>query len=906
MTSLSLALNNALTSLNVNQRNLSILSHNLSNANTEGYSRQITNQGAIYLDGIGSGVKISSITRKVDIYLQRSVREKSADVGQTETINDYLERAQILMGQPGLQNSIDSRVEGFFNSLQRLAESPELPSIRANSVSNGVTLAREISSLALGLNELRYQADHDIASGVNDANNVLSRLHTLNIAIARAFALGNTTVGLEDERDLELKKLSGYMDVQTYYKENGEVGIYTSNGVPLLEENQYRLYYTPSNSVDVFNLNGTLNALKVIRLDDAGNYTDTSYDLATAGTSSRVTTVLTAGKFKGLLDLRDGLFPDITNQLDNLASVVRDEVNRVHNQGSGYPGANSLTGTRAINATEQYEWSGSVRIAVLDQSGNPVPSGYDDEPNGLRPLTLDLSQLNSGQGNGKPTMQTIINEINAHFGTPQGKASVGLLNDIRLISNNDTLPGPLQQFNFDFELDNLTGTRGEFWVTGVTVLDDTAANITSVTSTIPQVPLDAAATYQTSFASNTVTIGLTPPHTLQNGDRVYLTPPAGAVDGIPAPELGGFFTVSNVTIDSFDIVTNTGALVGGTFAGAPGATAYPRYDTAEAGEISRTNDAGTFTADLVGNPFSDYYDISVQVGSLDDNGAVVTSTITYRVANNLTNLRNDHYSAQSVTGAGTLVPANTNLTSLRAILVDDNGNELSQTNGQYVDDPGFLKLVTGLSTYYVSIDELDSRQLGLPNDSPPVAGTNRGFSHYFELNNFFTSNASSATGDTIAGSAVNMAVESRITANPNLITTGTLTRSNQPADPTALPNWTYSRFSGDNDAIQALARLGISNLSFAAAGSLSFVSGTPGTYAGQILGLAASVASTADSRLKDNQILLEGFEARSDAISGVNLDEELANTIIYQNSYAASARIVTVVNAMFDELVNMI
>lgn len=59
--SLALALNNALTGLNVNQQSISVLSQNIANVNTSGYSRQIVNQSAVVVEGLGSGVQIDDI-----------------------------------------------------------------------------------------------------------------------------------------------------------------------------------------------------------------------------------------------------------------------------------------------------------------------------------------------------------------------------------------------------------------------------------------------------------------------------------------------------------------------------------------------------------------------------------------------------------------------------------------------------------------------------------------------------------------------------------------------------------------------------------------------------------------------------------------------------------------------------
>ena len=106
--------------------------------------------------------------------------------------------------------------------------------------------------------------------------------------------------------------------------------------------------------------------------------------------------------------------------------------------------------------------------------------------------------------------------------------------------------------------------------------------------------------------------------------------------------------------------------------------------------------------------------------------------------------------------------------------------------------------------------------------------------------------------------------------------------------------------------IQAIAKLGIQGVDFAAAGGLGQTKIPFGAYAGQIIGAAATNAKASQAQKENAQTLLDGYNKRSDSISGVNLDEELANTIIYQNSYSASARIITVVSTLFDTLIQAV
>jgi flagellar hook-associated protein FlgK len=906
--SLSLALNNALTGLNVNQKALSVTSNNIANANTEGYSRQIVQQAAQYINTVGVGVRIEDITRSVDKYLQRSLISQGSNLGYADVVKTYQDRLQVLLGEPGGTNTLDEYVSNFFNAIQSLAETPERVSFRENAVDSGIVLAREISSLAEGLQDLRYQADQDMTEAVRTINQELQKIDNLNIAINNATALGNSTAGLMDQMDMSLKKISDYMQISTYTQENGAVHIYTANGIALLDDNLYQLRYKPAAGLATFTSDGNMSALNIVRINEDGTDSKDATTLISAGLESGITTPLRQGRLLGLKDLRDKIVPDILAQMDNLAAMLRDTFNAIHNDGSSFPGAQSLTGTRAVLASDRSDWAGSVRIGVLDGQGRPVTSPYSDESyTGIRPLDLDLTFLDSGFGKGQPTMQTIVDEINNHFFPPPVKTKIGNLNNIQIVSNTNTIPNMPPQFTFDLDLDNISKRSSQIFVTGITVLDDTATNITNIpAATRPIIALDNPNTYTTTAGSNLVRINAAG-NNLKNGDVVYLSDPGAPVDGIPNTALTGYFTVTNATTGYFEVEVNAAAAAGGNFTVA-GMTATPKWDEIAAGDKRRTRDAGTVTVDFSANTTSGYYDIVLNIGVWDKNtapGQIPTSQVTYRVFNNTTNMLNDRFNSVAATGNNTRVVGGTSQPSLIAKLVDASGVELAKNNGVYVDQPGFLKIESFDPSHTVAIDELDSKQLGITSTVPTSKGTNRGFSHFFELNNFFDSNNPTPTGDTKRGSALNLKVEDRIVKNANLISLGSLVPTRQPSDPSAPAQYTYERFIAGNDVIQRLAKLGLNELKFDAAGGIADVTQTLGGYVSEMLGFLAANAAQSESNLKDTNTLYEGFEQRLDAMRGVNIDEELANTILYQHAYTASARIVTVTDELFQTLLGI-
>jgi flagellar hook-associated protein 1 FlgK len=905
--SLSLALNNAISGLRINQQSIGVLSQNIANVNTPGYSRQILNQSALLVDGVGSGVKLDEITRKIDVYLKRSTQTQGSNFSGAEAIDDYYQRFQAVLGQPGSNNTLDAVLTTYFNSIQQLAESPEINSLKSNAVSAGNRIADQLSSLAANAHDLRYEADREISDSVNQINGALERLKGINKAISQAKALGQPTTGFMDVRDRELTTISQYINISTTFNNTGAVSIVAGDGVVLLEEGvSQRLRYTRAGSLNTFIEDGAFAALEVVTVTDSGQEVGNAVRLLSAGRSSDVVSRVQSGKLYGLQQMRDVKMPAILDQLDMLSSRLRDQVNSIHNAGSSYPPATSLTGERAVSAVDQYSWTGTVRIAVLQTNGKPVSSRYADETyTGIRPLELNLGRLDSGDGNGKPRLQTIVDEINNHFGSPGTKAKLGNLNNIQIASNSKALPGGAPpRFNFDLDLDNISESGAQVFVTDIAVVDDTAAVVTNVTQTQPTVTLSPAASYVTTAASTSVVINLTDAPGAVVGDTVFLQPPSGAVNGIPVGDLSGYFTVTAVSGNSITIDALSAAAVAGPVNDPGAIQMYPPYHKVPAGIKDRTRDQGQMQVDFSANPTSTYYDITLTVTVVDDEGTISTAPVTYRVYNQVEDIFNTRYDAQAIGAPGTLVTAGTSQHTLRAILVDAQGQELPTVNGKYIDGEAYLKLIGGNAgeTYAVAIDELSSKQLGKPDGVPPELGTNRGFSHYFGLNNFFSTHDATITGEATKGSAYALKVADRLVENTSLISIGNLTLQRKNATTDGKEVYTYARFAGDNALAQRLGKLNTQIVTFDSAGGLPPSQQSMQGFSSDLMGFVSQRSAEATDNAENSKVLFEGFKSKSDAVSGVNLDEELANTIVFQNAYSATARVITTVNKMYDDL----
>lgn len=900
--SLTLALNNALSGISVSQRSLAVLSNNVANANTVGYSRQVAELTPQVTGSQGAGVRLEQIVRKIDEYLNRAVQDQTSNVAGTEVVSEYMSRMQVMMGEPGGSNSLDEYVENFFNVMQSLAESPELSSFRSQTVNAGVILAREVSNLASGLEDLRFQADSDIKQGLNFVNDEIIRLYEINQSIYRARSLGESTANFLDQRDLSLKKIAEYVDVKVNELDNGEVYVYTTKGVPLLEYQPYQFQYNGVSSLETFIDDAPLAGITVDALKDDGTFVGRPEEVVSSGVDHDITTSLVSGKIKGLLELRDNKIPDTLDQLDQIASRLRDGLNAIHNSGSGLPAASDLMGERPVGYDESFEWTGTARIAILNEDGTAPASRYDNSVAGYMALDLDFDAMRSQYGD-LLTTQNIMDEINAHF-QPQNNAVVGNMQDIALAAISNNVPDTGNTFNFDFDLKNISATDSNFWVTSLDVLDDGGVSIdTQNLSAANTVAVNATNTFQTVNGSNLVTVNATG-HGYAAGDVVYLNNVSGAVNGIPAAEFNGqAFRITNVTANSFQIelVSNATSSTPPSFDMA-GVTSLAADATQDAGRKSRTGGAG-FTVDLSGNPASSYYTVRATVMVEDSKGNLVATTVDYQVDGQQSNTVNERYAARAISAGGTIEVPVSARAMVKAQLVDADGNIASP------GEDGFLQLVGQPvpgepgKTYTIAIDDLGSEQLGRPNESPVVRGTNLGFSHFFGLNNFFSSNELTATGDSVSGSALNLNVRQDIIDNPNLVSMGTLTRSPSAVAEGESPDYSYERTTGENSVAQLMAKLGLDQQQFTASGGLPTTNKSFNGYAAEILGYNASQAASATAQASDELTLLEGFQARVDSVSGVNIDEEMANTIIFQNAYSASAQVIRTVKELFDTLI---
>lgn len=361
--SLSITIQNALSGLQTTESAIQIVSNNITNANTEGYTRKTAAAVSRTLDLEGRGVQIGELGRTVDERLLRDVRVNLAATGEARVLDSYYQRVIDQFGTLSGDSSLGAGLTDLATSLQNLTVAPENSANRIEVITNAVAVAKQLKDLSGQVQNLRYDADQAIAEKINVINGELASFAELNKKIEMGQSLGEATAELEDLRDQSLNKLSEFLDVQYYRRTNGEIVLTLPNGQIIADKIARPLSHTPAGalSADVSYAAGSIDGIFAGGVDITAN--------------------IASGELKGFIDARDEILPNLQAELDQLTQTLRDEINLIHNQGTSLPPVQTLTGSRtfANPAMDRITLTGTTRIAVVDGTGGFV-SSFDLAP----------------------------------------------------------------------------------------------------------------------------------------------------------------------------------------------------------------------------------------------------------------------------------------------------------------------------------------------------------------------------------------------------------------------------------------------------------------------------------------------------------------------------------------------
>ena len=239
-------LDSALSGLRIYQEQIDIISNNVANASTEGYTRKILPQSTQVVAGRSVGVLGETIVRNVDLRVQRDLWTQISNTGFYGVQESYISRIDQFHGAPSDAVSIAAELSRLRDSFSALANAPDDQFLLTDVLDQASDTAEKIRDLSDFITTLRNDAQSEADSVVTGINDLLTQIAELNSEIRFAQAAGQTTAAAEDLRDHAIKELSEYINVSTFRRGDGVTIVQTQQGVELAADQPTYLTFRPT------------------------------------------------------------------------------------------------------------------------------------------------------------------------------------------------------------------------------------------------------------------------------------------------------------------------------------------------------------------------------------------------------------------------------------------------------------------------------------------------------------------------------------------------------------------------------------------------------------------------------------------------------------------------------------
>ena len=858
----------AMTGLNLSQAALEVVSNNISNVNTPGYSRQRINLENLPTwrnsrwGAMGTGVSAQNITRFHDRFLTNSIIAKSSEMGSAAARKNAHDTLELHFNESD-GYGINAALNSFFASWESLADAAELDPVRAELVHGADDLAKQVAQRRADLDRMRLDLNGYIGDAVDSINSIITGIAKINsqIMILEDPARRQEANSLRDTRDALMLQLGELIDYEHWEDPvTGAVNIDFKDGPSLVS-------------------NTTVHHVGVGR--------DSSGDLRIIANHRRssppwpedVTGKINGGALGGWIEFRDDTLKDLSLKFESFVDNLIFQVNHQHAQGAGQDRYTDTTATSRVSnhPAFTFEFPGrdndlklsalvphlesrepyspqsdpeniSVRFVRGDTYTNNITSTvvWNDDPL-VQKWEITIVLPTDGRGSITATAEDVVRHINENRTTTPGGAALPPRSTSSQLKIGDFLAAQAAPGNnwdgliqFPANADSLPSAPGQFQSLGRSLAEM------------------AGQGHHLSYGSEYASLITSLKHT--DNDVVFT-----AVDpGAAGEKISIEYVLPRDPVHDNEVIANS----------PPGIEVINGYDGS-----SR---------------------IVITLGT-DQNGHVTTT------AGDIVNLVNrDPY-------ARNLVMAQTPADQPGLGLVEP----MEET---HLDRSGFFELVTyhpdGEGGYIprvhrVTVDPTDTLKdvverigtdfkTGIPGLRAELVSSHDGYQNIRLIANGDqdvqfafgrdTSGALAVLGLNnlfVGDSSSNITVNQEILRNPRLLGAGVLDPDGYLAP-------------GSNENALAMAGLKYQTFSFYNLSS-STLGGAFNTLYSEIGAGSRSVTTEYDFTVGVFSELMD----RQDRLAGVNIDEELADVLRFQYMYQASAKIITAIDEMMQTILAM-
>ena len=367
--------------LNVSQNTINTTSHNISNSNTVGFSRQRVkvqtttplSTGITGTGQMGTGAKVAAIERVRDTFIDYQVRSSNSKLGNVNIKSDILSQVEDIFNEPS-DTGISAMVGKFFDSWTEVSLQPNSSNTRTILAQNTLALTNALNSTYIKLEDLESNCQKQIKQNVLDVNTLLDKIDKVNQEIKAVTASGQTPNDLMDTRDNYLDELSSIIGISVENKSYNGINVNATDAGNMVNSTllssdkilSARLSYISSIDTDPNN-----SDIKVITYYKLGNST------TDAQTQQVRVSGLSDDDVKGLLASRV-LWADENGQIT---------------KADGYP----IKDGALISANELMQFNGTTGEISGNVQAQASINEYKDHLNSLaKSLAFSINAIHSG------------------------------------------------------------------------------------------------------------------------------------------------------------------------------------------------------------------------------------------------------------------------------------------------------------------------------------------------------------------------------------------------------------------------------------------------------------------------------------------------------------------------------
>ena len=419
--------------------------HNIANSKTEGFSRQRVETAAADPHAvlgnhalIGTGTYVQRIGRVNDEFLEKQIRNGQRDLSHLEEKDMVLRQTEDIFNEMN-GDGLNRLMSRFFNEFRKLSNEPENEAVRQSVREASAAMVNDFHRLRREVESVREHIDARLEGHVKEINAAADELKGLNMKI-RQFTMGGTpTNDLEDKRDVVLKKLSTYMDLQSHQDNEGNYVVDIKGVGPLVvgpNAEKFEVHRSPA---------------------DAEGKSENALDLGTtASVNNIVTHRIKGGTIGALLEARDQILSTVLERVDDLAYSVSNAVNEIHEQGFTRHGAQNVQFFKPQGVKQRAAEFIDLSDAVRSSVNNIATAAIPDAPGDNR-IAIAISGLQNQKimSEGKATVDDWYNSIVGDVGVATARNRSGINQQKDIMTQLDKMRDQISGVSIDEETANL-------------------------------------------------------------------------------------------------------------------------------------------------------------------------------------------------------------------------------------------------------------------------------------------------------------------------------------------------------------------------------------------------------------------------------------------------------------------